>query len=131
MSSFHPITEFHFKVVWDDVIIHFQEVTGLDTKSLRPGIKEGGSVQLKRGIFADGTSYWDWYSRVELQMNTKTTITIQLMNENDQPTIEWILNNAHPTKITSGDLNAEGNSVVINSVEIAYGKLMIRTQNRI
>jgi phage tail-like protein len=37
----------------------------------------------------------------------------------------WTLTNAWPTKITGADLNAEGNEVAVESLEIAHEGLTI------
>jgi phage tail-like protein len=37
----------------------------------------------------------------------------------------WTLANAWPTKITSSDLNAEGNEVAVESIEVAHEGLTI------
>ena len=147
MSSWNSdYGQFYFKVIWGDTIIHFQEVTGLDTevqiikdehgnsKSFypikMPGIGKVGNVMFRRGNFV-GSTYWDWYNKIQLNSMARINITIQLVNENNQSTMEWVLNNAWPTKITSTDMNSSGDSAAIDSIEIAYETLVIKNQNNI
>lgn len=63
----------------------------------------------------------------QIKMNTiaRSTVTIQLLSENGDPTMTWTLNNAWPTKITGTDLKSDGNEVAVESLEIAYETLVI------
>jgi phage tail-like protein len=60
-------------------------------------------------------------------MNTikRVPVTISLLDEAGAPTMVWTLTNAWPTKITATDLNAEGNEVAIESIDIAHEGLTI------
>ncbi len=142
-----PMPKFYFKVLWDDVTINFSEVTGLDTETQiieyrhddaksfypikMPGIVKVGNVTLKRGVFAGETKYWDWYNQIKLNTIKRNTVVIQLLNEEGAPTMEWTLYNAWPTKITSTDLKSDGNESAIDTIEVAYETMEIKTHNNL
>ena len=60
-------------------------------------------------------------------MNTlqRRTILIKLLDESGAITMQWQLNNAWPTKITSTDLKADGNEVAVETIEIAHESITI------
>ena len=60
-------------------------------------------------------------------MNTvkRITIIIRLLDETGSTTMQWQLNNAWPTKITSTDLKSDGNEVAVDAIEIAYETMVI------
>jgi phage tail-like protein len=60
-------------------------------------------------------------------MNTikRQTIIIKLLDEAGGVTMQWTLSNAWPTKITSTNLNNDGNEVAIDTIEIAHEQLVI------
>jgi len=140
-----PMPKFYFNVLWNDTVIKFSEVSGLDTETeiieyrhgdsksfspiKMPGIKKVGNVTLKRGVFVGENTYWDWYKKIKLNTIERKAVVIQLLNENDQPMMSWTLHNAWPTKITSTDLKSDGNEVAIDTIEIAYETLEITNVN--
>lgn len=136
-----PIPKFYFKVTWGNSTIKFAEVSGLDTEpqiveyrhgdskifnSVKmPGVNKVGHVTMKRGVFTGDTTYWDWYSKIKFNTIQRQTVVIELLDENENPTMTWTLHNAWPTKITSTDLKSDGNEAAIDTIEIAYETLNI------
>ena len=55
----------------------------------------------------------------------RRTVIIKLLDEKGNVTMQWQLNNAWPTKITSTDLKSDGNEVAVDSIEIAHEQLII------
>ena len=55
-------------------------------------------------------------------MNTvaRSTVTIELLDEEAAPLHTWVLTNAFPVKITVTDLKADGNEVAVETLEIAH-----------
>ena len=137
-----PMPKFHFKVMWNDVQMSFQEVSGLDAQSEEikyrsgdssvfsvvkmPGLVKYGNVTMKKGIFKGDNKFWDWFSKIKMNTIERTTVTISLLDETDAETMVWTLKNAWPTKITGTDLKAEGNEVAIESIEIVHEGLEIK-----
>ena len=119
----------------------FQEVTGLDVETQpieyrrgtspsfatikMPGIRKSGNVILKRGVFAKDNKFFDWLESVKHNAAKRSTITIKLLDESGNPTMTWTLANAWPAKISATDLNASGNDVAIESIELAHEGLTI------
>ena len=137
-----PIPKFQFSVEIPDVgVIAFQEVSGLDVgqsvtwyrkaKSPNvapikpPGTQTPGTVTMKRGVFAKDTKLFAWYKAIAENRVKRTTVKIKLIDESGNPVMAWTLTNALPTKITSADLNAAGNDVAIESLEIEHDRLTV------
>jgi len=91
-----------------------------------PGITKYGNVTMKRGIFVNDNSFWDWHQQVITNTIKRRTILIKLLDEIGGVTVQWTLNNAWPTKITSTDLKSDANEVVIDTIEIAHEQMIIK-----
>jgi phage tail-like protein len=63
----------------------------------------------------------------EISMNTikRRTVIIKLLDEKGKVIMQWTLNNAWSTKITSTDFKSDGNEVAIDTLEIAHEQLII------
>jgi phage tail-like protein len=136
-----PLPKFQFEVKWDDKVMSFQEVSGLDIEAQpieyrhgdskvfstikMPGIKKFSNITMKRGVFANDNKFSDWLNQIKMNTIKRTTMTISLLDEAGKPTMVWTLINAWPTKITGTDLNATGNDVAIETLEIAHEGLTI------
>ena len=135
-ASVWPMPKFHFKVMWNDVQMSFQEVSGLDAQSEEikyragdssvfsvvkmPGLIKYGNVTMKKGIFKGDNKFWEWFNKIKMNTIERTTVTISLLDEEGSETMVWTLKNAWPTKVTGTDLKAEGNEVAIESIEIVH-----------
>lgn len=138
-----PMVKFHFAVDLGPELpgVAFQEVSGLEMETQvieyrdsnsplfatiqMPGIPKFGNVTLKRGVFVNDNTFWNWMSAIKMNTISRRTVTIKLLDESGFVTMQWVLNNAWPTKITSTDLKSEGNEVAVESLEIAYETLVI------
>ena len=131
-----PLPKFYFEVKWDTQVMSFQEVSGLDVEAQvieyrhgdnpifstikMPGIVQSGNVTMKKGVFVTDNKFWDWYNQIKMNTIKRVPVTISLLDEAGAPTMVWTLSNAWPTKITSTDLNAEGNEVAVEEIEIVH-----------
>lgn len=142
-GSIWPMPKFRFEVDLGTELkgVAFQEVSGLDEETQiieyrksnsplfstekMPGIAKYGNVTMKRGIFVNDTTFWDWHA--EIQMNTikRRTVVIKLLDESGAVTMQWQLDNAWPTKITSTDLKSDGNEVAVDTLELAHEGLTV------
>lgn len=136
-----PLPKFHFEVKWDDAVMSFQEVSGLDIEAQpieyrsgdnpvfstikMPGIVKSGNVTMKKGIYKSDNKFWDWYNEIKMNTIKRKAVTISLLDEAGAPTMVWTLANAWPTKITGTDLKSDGNEVAVESIEIAHEGLTI------
>jgi phage tail-like protein len=128
--------QFSFEVKWDSMVMHVQEVSGLDVEAQpieyrqsnspefsvikMPGLKKYGNVTMKNGIWPNGSSFQEWYNQVKMNTVARKTITITFMDESRAPAMVWTLSNAWPVKVSSTDLPSDGNAVAIESIEIAH-----------
>ena len=71
-------------------------------------------------------SFWKWHSEIAMNTIKRRTVIIKLLDEKGKVTMQWTLNNAWPTKITSTDLKSDGNEVAVDTIEIAHEQLIIK-----
>jgi phage tail-like protein len=142
-SATSPMPKFNFEVDLGTELraVPFQEVSGLEAESQvieyrngnsplfstqkMPGIAKYGNVTLKRGVFVNDDAFAKWYSKIMMNTITKQTILIKLLDETGKITMQWQLNNAFPTKLTSTDLKSDGNEIAIDTLEIAHEQLIM------
>lgn len=138
-----PLPKFRFEVDFGTALkgIAFQEVSGMEVESQvieyrksnsplfsiekMPGMVKYGNVTMKRGIFVNDNAFWSWHSEIKMNLIKRTTILIKLLDESGNVTMQWQLDNAWPTKITSTDLKSEGNEIAVDTLEIAHEQLTI------
>ncbi|HEY4150641.1 MAG TPA: phage tail protein [Chitinophagaceae bacterium] len=148
MASYYPPTGFHFKVVFSGVSgmdidneQRFQEVSGLSVEVETDELREGGenrfvyklpkrakypNLVLKRGMLT-GSAFLDWfksamstYFTVVLYEFKPADLMITLMDQADNPVAIWNIVQAYPLKWSCSDLNASENTVVVETMELAY-----------
>ena len=128
--------KFRFEVRWDDAVMSFQEVSGLDTdvqpieyragdsKSFSvvkmPGIKKYSDVTMKKGVFKADNKFWDWFNDIKMNTIKRKPVIISLLDEAGAPTMVWTLANAWPIKITATDLKSTGNEVAVETIVVAH-----------
>lgn len=138
-----PMPKFRFEVDLGTEMkaVAFQEISGMDVETQiieyrksnsplfstqkMPGIAKYGNITMKRGVFVNDNSFWNWHKEIMMNKITRRTIIIKLLDETGNVTMKWQLNNAWPTKITSTDLKSDGNEVAIDTLEIAHEQLII------
>jgi phage tail-like protein len=89
-----------------------------------PGRAKYANVTLKRGITGSAALYEWWTSARDGQVQRRN-VTITLLDEQRQPVLRWLLRNAWPVKIEGPALNATGNEVAIESLELSHEGLEI------
>jgi phage tail-like protein len=135
-GAFNFLVEFEGKVFAD-----FTEVTGLgieivDTEyrsgsdpnaSVRkiPGLSKYPNVVLKRGVTSDQALY-EWAKNVRDGAADQRDVDIVLLDETRQPVLRWTLKRAQPKKWTGPTLNAKGNEIAIESLELSYEDLTLQ-----
>ncbi len=138
-----PLPKFRFEVDLGTELtgVAFQEVSGMD-KEIQvieyrhsnsklfstikmPGIVKHGNVTMKRGVFVNDNTFWDWMKQVQMNTIKRRDVLIKLLDEQGKVTMSWTLRNAWPTKISSTDLKSDGNEVAVDTLEIAYEDLDI------
>lgn len=142
-NSTWPMPKFRFEVDLGDGLngIAFQEISGMDVENQiieyrknnsplfstekMPGIVKYGNVTMKRGVFVNDNTFWNWHSQVKMNAVQRRTVFIKLLDENGTVTMQWQLNNAWPTKITATDLKSDGNEIAVDAVEIAHEQMSV------
>jgi len=138
-----PIPTFRFEVDLGPGLkaVPFQEVSGMDIetqvieyregnsklfkKIKMPGMLKHGNVTMKRGVFINDNNFWDWHSQISMNTIKRRTVLIKLLDELGKVSMQWELNNAWPTKITSTDLKSDGKEVAVDTIEMAFEKLSV------
>ena len=89
------------------------------------------SISLSSGTFIDKSKefFTQWAKLVYFQEGGETyrgDLTIGLLDENGDPAITWLAQNAYITKVQSTDLKADGNEIAIETAEFVHEKLIIQ-----
>lgn len=136
-----PFRNFRFQVKIGTTVTKFSEVSVPETtvanieyrdgddptyKRQLSGLTSFGNLTLKRGIVED-MSLHDWFQNVVSagagdydDKDKRKNITITLLDEGGKPKSHWSITNAWPIKYEGGDLNATGNEVFIESMELVH-----------
>lgn len=130
-----PFLNFNFLVEIDGISrAAFQEASGFDstidviehreggdniTPRKLPGMTKYSNIVLKRGI-TDDVELYQWH-RQAIQGNVqRRNGSIVLLDRQGTEQVRWNFVNAWPTKWDGPDLNAEGNDVAIETLELAH-----------
>jgi phage tail-like protein len=140
MANYYPPVAFHFKVEVlglppNDHDARFTEVGGLSVELGTEEIAEGGEnrflqkyptrakypdLVLKRGLLLR-SEVLAWVRRcIEDEQIEPKNVDVKLLNDNHEPLLTWHVVNAFPTKWAVADLNASGNAVVIETLQLSY-----------
>ena len=139
----YPLPKFHFEVNWGGTRMGFTEVTGLDfetevieyregnspvyNKTKQPGLTKYSNITLKRGTVLNDFEFFEHWRKTMLFLGGKfrRDVTIKLLNDEHQPIITWLARNAWPCKVQSGDLKADANEILIETMELTHEGLSI------
>jgi phage tail-like protein len=101
-------------------VIEYREGSDrVSTARKLPGLAKYPNVVLKRGI-SGRPDLFDWWNSVRNGTPDRRNVTITLLDEQRSPVQRWLLRNAWPAKIHFGTLQARGNDVVIETLELAH-----------
>jgi phage tail-like protein len=84
-----------------------------------PGLVKYTNVTLKRGLTAS-RDLWDWWKTARDGTLQRRTVVITLLDEAHQPVLRWRLREAWIAKIEVSNLDAKGNEVAIETIELAH-----------
>jgi phage tail-like protein len=131
--GFYYAVKFDFSSVTNDT--RFQSVSGLVVEYDMEEYKEGGEnrfthklpfrtkysdLVLKRGMLV-GSAVVSWCLAAFRDRDFQPAdIIITLMNEKSEPLRVWNVTHAIPKKWSVSDLNANENSIVIETLELTY-----------
>lgn len=130
-----PYLSFRFLVEIQGLIVGgFSEVSGLQAETEIEPITEGGvndyvhklpkitkypNITLKRGI-TDSDALWNWHQDVVNGIIKRKSGFIILLDCEGNEKWRWSFERAYPVKWTGPELRADGNTVAVESVELAH-----------
>ena len=120
--------------------IRFQKVSGMTSTIETTEIREGGEnifchkvpnrityppLVLERGMVVSLSPLTIELNAVmSTMMFQPGNILVSLLNAEDHPTAAWFFYDTYPVKWSVSDLDANSNSVMIETMEITYSKLV-------
>ena len=136
MTRQDPLRNFRFRVEIDGIqaagfsevfieptttdVIEYRE--GTDPTHVRklPGLTKFGNVTLKRGVSAS-LELFNWHQQVVQGQisNARRSVVIVVLDEAGHDVARFHVSEAWPIKYDPGNLNAQGNDVFIESLELA------------
>ena len=136
MARQDPLRNYRFRVEIDGIqhggfsevfieptttgVIDYRE--GSDPSHVRklPGLTKFGNVTLKRGV-STSLELFNWHLQVVRGQisNARRNVIIVVLDDAGQDVARFQVSDAWPTKYDPGDLNAKGNEVFIESLELA------------
>jgi phage tail-like protein len=141
MARDDPYKNFNFLVEIDGInVAAFCEVSGLvsttevieyrngsdrvNTVRKLPGLTKYENIVLRRGVTKDN-QLWLWRRAIEQGTPDRRSGTIVLLDDERNPVKRWHFTEGWPAKFDGPDLNAKGNDVAIETLEIAHEGLTI------
>lgn len=134
-----PVFAFRVEIDGAEGEIGFQEVSGLQVEFETEDVAEGGqnrfvhklptrtkyaNLMLKRGVVTGDSAFGAWVSHAlsgELvRQGGHKTVVVKLLNDKRQPLMAWTVFDAYPLRWEHSGLNAMGNDVLIETVELSY-----------
>ena len=102
-----------------EVIEYREGSDALSSSRKLPGRVRYPNVTLRRGITASH-DLWDWWQTVVDGTVQRRNASITLLDDSRTPVLRWLLRNAWIAKIEGPNLEAGGNEVAIESIELAH-----------
>jgi phage tail-like protein len=139
MPNYYPPVSFHFRVevlgLSSDNDTRFAEAGGLSLEVSTEEVAEGGEnrflqryptvpkytdLVLKRGLLAQ-SAVFDWVRDcLAGDQVVPKDVDVTLLNEAHEPLVTWHVIRAFPTKWGISDFNATSNTVLIETLQLAY-----------
>lgn len=138
----NPPVGFHFMVVFfmagivpNSLDIRFQKVSGISAEIETTDIREGGenifthrlpnrvnynNLVLERGMVIGSPLNIEFNVAMSSLKFTPSNVLVMLLNEQSIPLSSWLFQRAYPVKWSTSDLDANANSIVIDTMELAY-----------
>jgi len=88
------------------------------------GLAHFPNIELRRGITGD-LGLWQWIQEAVTGSPTRADGTIQLINEERETVLTWSFRRGWPCRYRGPELEADGNSIAIETLEICHEGLTI------
>ena len=99
--------------------IEYREGNEAPTSRKLPGLVKYSHLSLKWGI-TDDAELWEWRKKAAEGKVERRNGSIVLLDSAGQEQVRWNFRNAWPNRWTGPSLNATGNDVAIEAIEIAH-----------
>ncbi|PQQ40631.1 phage tail protein [Photorhabdus luminescens] len=129
------IASFLFNNIPSPLDIAFQRISGLSRELQTTQHSQGGenarnvwlaekiqhgNLILERGVMTVTPLTWVFDRVLRGEKTMYADVVIILLNEHSIPVASWTLSNALPVRWSTGDLDANSNTVLVNTLELRY-----------
>ncbi|MBS9426713.1 phage tail protein [Photorhabdus akhurstii] len=129
------IASFLFNNIPSPLDIAFQRISGLSRELQTTQHSQGGenarnvwlaekiqhgNLVLERGVMTVTPLTWVFDRVLRGEKAVYADVVIILLNEHSVPVASWTLSNALPVRWSTGDLDANSNTVLVNALELRY-----------
>jgi phage tail-like protein len=90
-----------------------------------PGLRKFNNITLRRGVVKGDNEFFTWMNSIHQNNVQRRNVSITLLDEDHQPIRIYKIHKAWPCKIESSNLNATGNDVAMETIELAHEGLTI------
>ncbi len=127
-------------VVPNPLDIRFQRVSGLSAEVRTTTVFEGGqnlythrlperidyqNLVLERGMVVGSPLNVEFNAVMSLFKFYPSNVLVTLFDEKKDPITGWLFIKAYPVKWSTSDLDAKENSILIDTLELAYTRMQI------
>lgn len=138
----NPPVGFHFAVIFfiggiipNPLDMRFQKVSGISSQIDTYTYKEGGenlythrlptrvtygNLNLERGLVVGSPLNIEFNIAMSTLKLSPGNVLVALLNDDSIPITAWLFWKTYPVKWSTSDLDANNNSVVIDTMELAY-----------
>jgi phage tail-like protein len=109
-----------------EVIEYREGSDSLSSSRKLPGRVRYPNVRLSRGL-TTSRDLWDWWQTVADGTVQRRNVEITLLDDSRTPVLRWLLRDAWIAKFEAPDLEAGGNEVAIETIELAHEGLELDT----
>ena len=130
IATAYPLVAYNYRVIVGAIAMRFSKVEGLvwerSAVTYRDGLSflDGESIStysisayttltLSQGVVVADSSLHDWLKQGDARL-----LQVQLCQADGQAKIAWQANRAIPVKLTGANLDAQGNEVVVERLEL-------------
>ena len=147
----YPLPNFHFQVEMDGIQTNASKVRNLamhielidsargDSPALsdekQPGRPVFENFFLERAVKNKNNEFFEWWESTRLFNEGgnkgsvfRRTMVIKLLNDEHNPVVVWTIVNAIPVRLSYSDLDAQGNSVLIETLEVACERIEVENK---
>jgi phage tail-like protein len=112
-TAFHTVV---LPVSWAEVIEYREGGDPLTVRKLA-GLRKFSNMILKRGL-TQSTDLYDWWRQTMIGSILRRDVVVTLLDENGQAVKRWVARGAWPVRYEGPRLNAEGNDVAMETLEL-------------